>query len=157
MPKNRRKTRRLRTKRNRNKNKNRRTRTRTRTRRNYPKYNMVGCNHRKCNKCHKLACHCGHNGGSSPIGGLQIKGGGCFGPLVGAPYSNETGGNYYKLPSPEAYSVDRNMELRGGSIPLPSNLVNVGRQMVYGAQSVVNGLGGYPAGVDPAPYVQNKI
>ena len=48
------------------------------------------------------------------------------------------------------------MKLRGGTI-LPSNLVNVGREMIYGTQSLYNGLAGYKAPTDPAPYVQNKI
>lgn len=118
------------------------------------KYHMIGCNDNKCR------CSCHHNGGSSPIGGLQIKGGGCFGPLVGTQYSVNKGGNYYNLPESNAYSVDRNIQLRGGSM-LPTNLVNVGREMAYGAQSVYNGLSGYKAPTDPAPYVQpyvkNKI
>jgi hypothetical protein len=113
------------------------------------KYYMIGCN-KKCN------CSCHRHGGSFPIGGLQIKGGGCFGPLVGASYSVDKGGNYYNLPDSKAYSVDRNTQLRGGGL-LPTNLVNVGREMVYGAQSVYNGLAGYKAPTDPAPYVQNKI
>ena len=114
------------------------------------KYYMIGCNNKKCD------CPCHHHGGSSPIGGLQIKGGGCFGPLVGATYSVNKGGNYYNLPDSKAYSVDRNMQLRGGGI-LPTNLVNVGREMIYGTQSLYNGLAGYKAPTDPAPYVQNKI
>ena len=117
---------------------------------NQKKYYMIGCNDDKCR------CSCHHHGGSSPIGGLPIKGGSCFGPLVGSPYSADEGGNYYDLPKSEAYSVDRNMKLRGGTM-LPSNLVNIGRQMSYGAQSVSNGLSGYKAPVDPAPYIQNKI
>ena len=87
---------------------------------------------------------------------MSIKGGGCFGPLVGTPYSPSTGGNYYELPNPSAYVVGQNMKLRGGGI-LPPNLVNVGNQITYGAQSLYNGLVGLKAGNDPAPYVQNKI
>jgi hypothetical protein len=71
------------------------------------KYNMIGCS-KKCR------CSCHRRGGSSPIGGLPIKGGGCFGPLVGTPYSPSTGGNYYELPNPRAYDVGQNMKLRGG-------------------------------------------
>jgi hypothetical protein len=130
------------------------------------KYNMIGCS-KKCR------CSCHRRGGSSPIGGLPIKGGGCFGPLVGTPYSPSTGGNYYELPNPSAYDVGQNMKLRGGrkrmrgkrsrgermrgGSMLPDNLVNVGRQAVYGAQTLYNGLYGYKAGSDPAPYVQNNI
>lgn len=119
----------------------------SRNKRNKLKYNMIGCS-KKC----KCSCH--HKGGSSPIGGLPIKGGGCFGPLVGSPYSPTTGGNYYELPESSAYN--QNMKLRGGSM-LPTNLVNVGNQVVYGSQSLYNGLLGYKAPTNPAPYVQNKI
>jgi hypothetical protein len=116
------------------------------------KYYMIGCNNNKC----RCSCH-RRKGGSSPVGGLEIKtGGGCIGPLVGAPYSVDKGGNYYDLPEPIAYSVDRNMQLRGGGI-IPTNLVNVGRQIGYGAQSLYNGLGGFEPPTDPKPYVQNKI
>lgn len=117
------------------------------------KYYMIGCNNKNCR------CSCHHRkGGSSPIGGLEIKsGGGCFGPLVGAPYSVDKGGNYYELPNGEAYdNPNAYMKLRGGNM-LPTNLTNAGRSIIYGAQTVVNGLGGYEAPTDPAPYVQNKI
>lgn len=127
-------------------NKTRKTR-KTKKNRIQKKYYMIGCS-KKC----KCSCH--RKGGSSPIGGLPIKGGGCFGPLVGTPYSPVSGGNYYKLPDADAYN--QNMKLRGGTI-LPSNLVNVGNQAVYGAQSLYNGLAGYKAPTNPAPYVQNKI
>jgi hypothetical protein len=132
--------------------KTRRTKTRrTKTRRNkvQRKYYMIGCN-KKC----KCSCH--HLGGSSPIGGLEFKGGGCFGPLVGTPYSANTGGNYYNLPESEAYDVGQNMKLRGGGI-IPSNLANFGNNISYGAQSLYNGLAGYKSPTDPSPYVQNKI
>lgn len=109
-------------------------------------YKMIGCN-KQCN------CACHHNGGSYPIGGLSVGGS----SLVGSPYSIETGGNYYELPKSNAYdNPTAYMKLRGGNI-LPDNLVNVGRQMVYGAQSVYNGLAGYKSPTDPAPYVQNKL
>ena len=113
----------------------------------YNKYHK--CNHQHC--CCKNKCHVG----SGPIGGLEIKGGSCD-PLVGSQYSIDKGGNYYGLPDSKAYSVDRNMMIRGGSI-LPDNLVNVGRQISYGAESLYNGLGGYEPPVNPAPYVQPKI
>ena len=111
----------------------------------------------KCHKCHHQHCCCKNkcHVGSGPIGGLEIKGGSCD-PLVGSQYSVDKGGNYYGLPDSKAYSVDRNMMIRGGSI-LPDNLVNVGRQISYGAESLYNGLGGYEAPVNPAPYVQRKI
>lgn len=132
-------------------NKSRRTR-KTRRNKRHQKYYMIGCSKNcKCS-CH----HLNRRGGSSPIGGLPIKGGGCFGPLVGAPYSPTTGGNYYELPNPSAYDVGQNMKLRGGGI-LPTNLANVGNRIAYGAQSLYNGLGGFEAPTDPAPYVQNKI
>ena len=125
------------------------------------KYYMIGCNNKNC----RCSCH-HHKGGSSPIGGLEIggalkKGGSCFGPLVGAPYSVDKGGNYYDLPKSEAYdNPNAYMKLRGGGM-LPDNLVNVGRQIGYGVQSVYNGLGGFEPPTDPAPYVQpyvkNKI
>jgi hypothetical protein len=128
------------------KNKSRRNKTRQR------KYYMIGCDSKKC----RCSCH-RRKGGSSPIGGLEIKnGGGCFGPLVGSSYSVDKGGNYYNLPKAEAYSVDRTMELKGGSL-LPPNLLNFTRQIEYGAQSLYNGLGGYEAPTDPAPYVQKNI
>jgi hypothetical protein len=115
------------------------------------KYYMVGCNNKKCN------CPCHRRGGSNPIGGLQI-GGDCSNPLVGSPYSVNKGGNYYNLPDGSAYSLDRNMQMRGGSL-IPANLLYAGRQLGYGMQSVVNGLRGVEAPVNPAPEVQyeNKI
>lgn len=137
---------------NRTKRHLRKTRKTRRNKHHQKKYYMVGCNNKNC----RCSCH-HHNGGSSPIGGLSIKGGGCFGPLVGSPYSVDKGGNYYKLPDGEAYdNPNAYMKLRGGTI-LPSNLVNVGREMIYGTQSLYNGLAGYKAPTDPAPYVQNKI
>ncbi len=128
------------------KNKSRRNKNRQR------KYYMIGCDSKRCR------CPCHHRkGGSSPIGGFEIKnGGGCFGPLVGSSYSVDKGGNYYNLPDSRGYSVDRSMKLRGGSI-LPDNLVGFGRQIGYGMQSVYNGLGGYEAPTNPAPYVQKNI
>lgn len=132
--------------------------------RNNKMYNMIGCNSRNCDcPCHKKS------GGSEPIGGFQIRGGGCFGPLVGSPYSVDKGGNYYELPSGGAYnnptaymeftggkSKRRKKRMKGGTA-LPPDLVNVGREIMYGAQSVVNGLGGFKAPTDPAPYVQKNI
>jgi len=129
-------------------------RTRRRNTRHRKYYNMIGCSNKHC----KCSCH--KKGGSSPIGGLPItNGGGCFGPLVGSAYSVDKGGNYYNLPKPEAYSVGMDMKLRGGGIlpNLPENLVNVARNISYGAQTVANGLGGYESPTNPAPYVQNKI
>ena len=138
------------------KNKTRRNKNRQR------KYYMIGCDSKTCHcPCHRLKkCHClchHRKGGSSPIGGFEIKnGGGCFGPLVGSVIKDDSGGNYYNLPKSEAYSVDRNMKLRGGGI-LPDNLVGFGRQIGYGVQSVYNGLGGYQSPTDPSPYVQKNI
>lgn len=128
------------------KNKTRRNKTRQR------KYYMIGCNNKKCNcPCHR------RKGGSSPIGGFEIKnGGGCVGPLVGSSYSVDSGGNYYNLPKAEAYSVGQNMKIRGGSI-LPTNLLNFTRQIEYGGQSLYNGLAGYKEPTNPAPYVQARI
>jgi hypothetical protein len=122
----------------------------TKTKHRQRKYYMIGCNNNKC----KCSCH-RRKGGSSPIGGLEIKSGG-VGPLVGTPHSIDEGGNYYDLPKGESYSVDRNIKLRGGGI-LPDNLMNVGRQISYGAQSVYNGLGGFEPPTNPAVYVQNNI
>lgn len=131
--------------------------------RNQKNYYMIGCNNRKCNcSCHKKL------GGSNPIGGLEIKGGGCFGPLVGSPYSVDKGGNYYELPDGKAYDNPtaymklrggkrkRRRTMRGGTI-LPTNVVNVGRGMMYNLQTVANGLGGYKPPTNPLPYVQDKI
>ena len=128
------------------KNKSRRNKTRQR------KYYMIGCNNKKCNcPCHR------HKGGSSPIGGFEIKnGGGCVSSLVGSPYTVDKGGNYYNLPKAEAYSVGQNMKLRGGSI-LPTNLLNFTRQIEYGGKSLYNGLAGYKEPTNPAPYVQDRI
>lgn len=110
------------------------------------KYYMVGCNNRKCN------CPCHRRGGSEPIGGLPV-GGGCFGPLAGSSYSVDKGGNYYDLPGGSAYSLNRNMQMRGGSL-IPSNLLYAGRQLGYGIQSVVAGLKGVEPPPDPAAEVQ---
>jgi hypothetical protein len=112
---------------------------------------------RCCIKCHNKHCSCKNkrHGGSGPIGGLEIKGGNCN-PLAGSQYSVDKGGNYYGLPDNKAYSVDRNIMIRGGSI-IPDNLLNVGRQISYGAKSLYNGLGGFEAPVNPSPYVQTKI
>lgn len=133
------------------KTKSRRSRKTRRNKNRQRKYHMIGCNNKKC------SCSCHRRGGSSPIGGFEIKnGGGCFGPLVGSSYSVDKGGNYYDLPQANAYSVGRDMQLKGGSL-LPSNLLNFTRQLEYGAQSVYNGLGGYESPTNPAPYVQNKI
>jgi len=117
------------------------------------KYYMIGCNNKNC----QCSCH-RRKGGSSPIGGFEIKnGGGCFGPLVGSAIKDGSGGNYYELPNGEAYdNPNAYMKLRGGNM-LPTNLTNAGRSIIYGAQSVVNGLGGYKAPTNPTPYVQNKI
>jgi len=111
----------------------------------------------KNSHCHKKygSCKNGRYGGSGPIGGLEIKGGN-YNPLAGSQYSIDKGGNYYGLPDDKAYSVDRDIMIRGGSI-IPDNLVNVGRQISYGAKSLYNGLGGYEPPVNPAPYVQTKI
>jgi hypothetical protein len=137
---------------NRTKKHLRKTRKTRRNKRHQRKYYMVGCDTKNC----RCSCH-HHAGGSSPIGGLSIKGGGCFGPSVGSPYSVDKGGNYYELPESKAYdNPNAYMKLRGGTM-LPTNLVNVGREMIYGTQSIYNGLAGYKAPTDPAPYVQNKI
>ena len=102
-------------------------------------YMMVGCN-KKC-KC-KCTCH-----RKSHVGG-NLK------TFVGNPYTVESSGNYYSLPDSNAYN--HLPRLKGGNV-LPSNLVNVARQMGYGAQSVYNGLAGHESPTDPSPYVQNKI
>jgi hypothetical protein len=126
----------------------RRTRTKSRLRKtkNHKQkmYYMKGCN--KKNKNIK-------KGGNDPIGGLTIHGGNSN-AFVGPPYNIDKGGNYYKLQ--DNFNVDRDYKLRGGSM-IPSNLLNVGRQISYGAESIYNGLGGYDAPTNPSPYVQKKI
>lgn len=113
-----------------------------RMRRNNKKiYNMRGCSHKYNCKCRKK------NGGSGPIGGLPIKGGGCGvpGPFVGAPYNVNNGGNYY---GPEyksgGFDYQRQMQLRGGGM-VPDNLSNIGRNIINGGQSIYNGVAGYKA------------
>lgn len=127
-------------------NKNRKTKTRRmrQTKRN-KFYNMKGCSHK-----HKCSCH---KGGSSPIGGLPIKGGGCSpGPLIGAPYEVDKGGNYF---GPEyksgGFDYQRQMMLRGGGF-LPQNLTNVFRSIGNEGQTIYNGVMGYKAPVSPLPY-----
>lgn len=116
------------------------------------KYYMIGCDSKNC----RCSCH-RRKGGSSSIGGLEIKNGGDrFGTLVGSSYSVDKGGNYYNLPNSGGYSVDRNMKFRGGSI-LPENLVGFGRQIGYGVESVYNGLAGTKAPPNPSPYSNPNI
>jgi len=133
----------------------------TKTKKYKKYYNMKGCNLSgcTCNKCRikRRIKSIKKRGGSNPIGAYPIKGGSCFGPLIGEPYNivNNTSGNYYNLPTPNAYSIDRNMILRGGtglSTFVPDNLLNVGRMIEYEGQSMYNGLAGIKAPTNPLPY-----
>lgn len=129
-------------------------------------YNMKGCNSFgcDCNKCRikRRINTIKKRGGSNPIGAYPIKGGSCFKPLIGEPYNiyNNTTGNYYNLPSSDAYSVDRNIILRGGSglsSFIPDNLLNVGRIAEYEGQSIYNGLAGFKPPTNPLPYKDQGV
>lgn len=119
---------------------NKRTKTKRNKKHQRKIYIMKGCSH-KCNcDCHK------RRGGSSPIGGLPIKGGNgppIPSPLVGSEYKIGEGGNYY---GPEykstGFDIPRQLRLNGGGI-LPTNLTNVGRNMVNEVQTIYNGVLGY--------------
>ena len=147
-------------------NKRTRRKRRTKTRKHFQKlYKMKGCSKKRRQR--------NRRGGMKPIGGFEIRGGNSYSgnsyggnsyggnsyggnssPFVGKPYTIDNGGNYYGLQN--NFSVDRDYKLRGGTI-VPSNLLNVGRQMSYGFESIINGVGGYEAPTDPTPYVQTKI
>lgn len=142
---------------------NKRTRSYRKNKKNYRKnkiihhnskkiYNMKGCYHKYNCNCHKK------NGGSGPIGGLQI-GSGVPGPFVGEPYNINDGGNYY---GPEyksgGFDYQRQMQLRGGGGIIPSNLLNVGRNIINEGKSVYNGVYGYDAPRSDFPWKdQGKI
>ena len=115
-------------------------------------YNMTGCSH-------KYKCKCKQKrrfGGSSPIGALQIHGGGNS-AFVGEPYSIDKGGNYYG-PMHESGGFDyRNqMQLRGGGL-IPDNMKMFMGNMAYGAKSLYNGVTGYKAPVDPSPWKEQGM
>jgi hypothetical protein len=127
----------------------RRTRTRTRRSRfgrSIKKHDQKMYYMKGCSKKYK-------RGGFGPIGGLTIHGGNSN-AFVGSPYDIDKGGNYYKLQ--DNFSVDRDYKLRGGTL-IPSNLLNLGRQISYNAETVYNGLGGYEEPTNPSPYVQKNI
>ena len=104
---------------------------------------MKGCSKKR---------HRTRKGGMKPIGGLKIRGGNSP-AFVGDPYTIDKGGNYYDLQ--KNFSLDRNYQLRGGTL-IPTNLLNVGRNISYGFESVINGVGGFEAPVSPDPYNQTQ-
>jgi hypothetical protein len=105
--------------------------------------------------------------------------GGSPAPFVGAPYaqgnlpgeqgvagvSNYYDNNKYLLdPQYDGVTSERYLtggrrhsrKRRGGGL-LPQDLVNAGRNVMFGLGSTYNALNGYPAPVNPLPYNQNQL
>jgi len=124
---------------------------------------------RSCRKGGKKACGCG----KFPT---FLKGGSA---LIGQPWTSTTSGNanYYSnngldkdpqyiqiqerdnntVPPHTAFSSlkggrRRKYKIRGGGF-IPQDIVNLGRNVTYGAGSAYNALMGYPKPVNPAPYM----
>ena len=65
-------------------------------------------------------------------------------------FKEEKGGKKTK------HSRSKKMHKRGGGI-IPQDLTNLGREIAFSTGSAYNALNGYPAPVNPAPYVQPSL